>query len=343
MKLKNKYIIGIHAMFFEIDIIGEFVDSIKEAVKFADVENPQNITVELLFNMSEYFEKIDTKKITKNKLRKKFEIIANGLENETGIIVLPELYDDNKEAYTIADYRRDLNYNNCNEFNFIIWGESDCLMPRELFNTLETIKEYATDNNIHRFITTFAVRKMWDDSWKILEHSKFTNEPFYELSDPKSMTEPSSIRYTMTAEEMNKINDETTELDIKIIKYPKFDGSGLIISTDLLKNGVNIPHGCLMVGEDTGFMTSCMKMMGKEYIQFIICNILKVHNRTHPQKRNYVLDEPDLGTVHEKRTHSNTWYQDVYDLSKQNLGKLGESQERFATYNDYENKQKEKK
>lgn len=343
MKLKNKYIIGTHVMFYEIDIIGEFIDSIHSAIKFAEVENPENITVELLFNMSQYFEKIDTKKITRNKLKKRIREMAFKLENETGIWCEAEIYEMDDDAYTIADYRRDLNYENAEECDYIIWGESDCLMPRELFTSLEVIKEYANDNNIHRFITTFAVRKMWDDSWKVLEHSKFTNEPFYELADPKSMTEQSSIRYTMNAEEMNAINDESKELDLKVISYPKFDGSGLIISNDLLKAGANIPRGCLMVGEDTGFMLSCMQVMGKQYKQFVVGNILKVHNRTHPKKRNYVLDEPDLGTVHEKRTHSNTWYQHIYDLSKENLAKLEHSQERFKTYEDYESKIEEQK
>ena len=51
----------------------------------------------------------------------------------------------------------------------MIWGESDCLIPRE-FQCLETVKSYGVQNNIHKFITTFITRKMWDDSWKVLEH-----------------------------------------------------------------------------------------------------------------------------------------------------------------------------
>ena len=37
------------------------------------------------------------------------------------------------------------------------------------------------DNDIHRYITTFALRKMWDDSWKVLEHPEFTDKPYYDM------------------------------------------------------------------------------------------------------------------------------------------------------------------
>ena len=57
MKLKNKYIIGTHIMFFEIDMIGEQTTSLINAIK--TVDNPENITIDYYFNMSEYFEKID--------------------------------------------------------------------------------------------------------------------------------------------------------------------------------------------------------------------------------------------------------------------------------------------
>ena len=46
--------------------------------------------------------------------------------------------------------------------------------------------------------------------------------------------------------------------DIRIIKEPQFDGSCLVISSDLLKKGVNIPHckiGHLL--DDTSMMLSC--------------------------------------------------------------------------------------
>ena len=63
MKLNNKYIIGTHIMFYEIDMAEEHIQSINNALDLVD--NKENIHVDLLFNISEYFEKIDTSKISK--------------------------------------------------------------------------------------------------------------------------------------------------------------------------------------------------------------------------------------------------------------------------------------
>ena len=64
MNLKHKYIIGTHIMFYEIDMAEEHIQSIINAVN--RVANPENVTIDLLYNVSEYFEKIDTKVISKD-------------------------------------------------------------------------------------------------------------------------------------------------------------------------------------------------------------------------------------------------------------------------------------
>ena len=89
---------------------------------------------------------------------------------------------------------------------------------------------------------------------------------------------------------MNEINERYDELDLRILKKPHFDGSGLILSSDLIKNGVNIPQS--VVGhavDDTNMMKMCSLIMKDQYVQFIVKNILKVHNREHPKKRRYCL------------------------------------------------------
>ena len=279
MKLKNKYIIGTHIMFFEIDMIGEQTTSLINAIK--TVDNPENITIDYYFNMSEYFEKIDRNQISTFELK--------GLFNKTsGCKVVSKIY-EGKDPITMVDYRRDLNYNSCTKYDYVIWGESDMLVPKEMFQALEQIKDYANSQNIHKFVTTFAIRKMWDDHWKDLEHPDFTNAPYYE--DERAFQYPHSIRYTMSIDEMNEVNAKADSFDIRVLKQPKFDGSCLILSGDLLKNGVNIPH--CMIGhlhEDTSMMYSAYRIMGENYVQFVVKNILKVHNRNHPLKRLYALD-----------------------------------------------------
>ena len=178
MKLDKKYVIGTHVMFYEVEMISEFVESVYQAVH--QVDNKDNITVDFLFNFSEYFEKVDTNQISADEIKVKF---INQVEylRSTGVNVRYNFYEDNDNIYTIGSYRRDLNYNNCNDYDFIIWGESDCLVPLEIFNTLDTLSEYASQNNVNRYITTFATRKMWDESWGILEHNDFSNSKFYDM------------------------------------------------------------------------------------------------------------------------------------------------------------------
>ena len=53
MKIKNKYIIGTHIMFYEIEMVSEHIQSIINSVN--EVDNQENVSVDLFFNISEYF------------------------------------------------------------------------------------------------------------------------------------------------------------------------------------------------------------------------------------------------------------------------------------------------
>ena len=108
VKLKNKYVIGTHVMFFEIEMYKDFVDGMINLLE--DVENKENVTIDLCFNMTEMLEKIDYDKISENELLNKFFLGVDrlkgiGMEN---IVVNLKQKDD---FYIHADYRRDLNYN----------------------------------------------------------------------------------------------------------------------------------------------------------------------------------------------------------------------------------------
>ena len=222
---------------------------------------------------AEYFESIDTDQIKKTELTAKFlDIIDDLKDNEYPIT--HKIY-FNKKPYSIGSYGRDLNDEGCEDNDFIIWGETDMLFPKEMFQSIEAVSEYAKQQNIHRYCLTFATRKMWGDDWKVLEHNNFTNNRFTEMHDNLWQNDPSSIWYTMSIEEMNKINDIVEDFDINIIDYPRFEGSGLVISTDLIQNGINIPRAVWACGEDTAFQNLTMRMMGKNFRQFVVKNILK--------------------------------------------------------------------
>ena len=331
MVLKNKYIIGTHVMFYEIEALKDFVQSYKNAID--EVENKENVTFELFFNMSEYFESIDTDQIKKTELTAKFLDIINDLKDNEYPITHKIYF--NKKPYSIGSYRRDLNDEGCEDNDFIIWGETDMLFPKEMFQSIEAVSEYAKQQNIHRYCLTFATRKMWGDDWKVLEHNNFTNNRFTEMHDNLWQNDPSSIWYTMSIEEMNKINDIVEDFDINIIDYPRFDGSGLVISTDLIQNGINIPRAVWACGEDTAFQNMIKIIMGKSYRQFIIKNILKVHNRNHPHKREYVKGEGSMkGESVKLKRNTNQKWQTVHKLSESNLYNLGPNQNRFNKFND---------
>ena len=65
-KLNKKYVIGTHIMFFEIEMYKDFIDGLINLLE--TVENKENITIDLCFNMNEILEKIDKKQIDEGQL-----------------------------------------------------------------------------------------------------------------------------------------------------------------------------------------------------------------------------------------------------------------------------------
>jgi len=61
IELKNKFAIGCHMQWFEVEIAGFYIESVKNALK--NLENRGNVVVDVMINTSQYLEKIDTSKI----------------------------------------------------------------------------------------------------------------------------------------------------------------------------------------------------------------------------------------------------------------------------------------
>ena len=222
--------------------------------------------------------------------------------------------------HTIADYRRLFNTNYCDQVDVLIWGESDALLPKQMFGILDNLHQMSLQNNNPKYLSFFGMCKMWDDSWKTLEHPDFTDKPFYDKPEQFKPDHWWSLRYTMTKDEMNKINDKTDELDVKIMPQHKFNGCGLVISSEVIKAGVNIPKSVFFVHEDSAFMWMTNKVLGN-IPQYVIKNILLVHNRNHPNKRMYIKDERKDGTMNEKR-RSNDWYVKANQMCEENYRNL---------------------
>ena len=165
-KLTNKYVIGTHVMWFEIEMFEDFVDGLINLLE--TVENKENVTIDLCFNLLQHFEKIDEDIVDEEYLTVQFFDGVRRIE-DLGYEVVTNVVDGD-EFYFHADYRRDLNYNYCKKVDYVMWGETDSFFPKEAFDVIETLSKYTTEQNIHRYLLSFSDRKMWDASWDPLVH-----------------------------------------------------------------------------------------------------------------------------------------------------------------------------
>jgi hypothetical protein len=305
MKLNNKFAIGCLVQWYEIEMIEEYIQSVRNSLELVD--NKENVILDFVLVTNQDLEKISDE-MTMEQIEAKF------------ISLLPISsrikYRVTDKLYTIADYRRNFNEYYCDKVDVLMWGETDSLIPRQTFQILDNLHSQVK-NTTPKYVSFFSTCKMWDDSWKVLEHPEFTDKPFYDSpEDFKPDEHWWSLRYTMSIEEMNKFNDKVEDLDIRVLNQHKFNGCGLVISSEVIKSGVNIPKSSFFIHEDTAFMIILQKLLGM-IPQYVVKNILLIHNRNHPKKRMYVKGEREDGTMNEKR-RSNDWYVKANKMSEQN-------------------------
>lgn len=319
VRIKNKFAIGCLVQWYEIEMVGEYLQSVKNALDV--IENKENVIVDLYFNMTTSLESIDEKQYTMQEINRRFNDIEKDLINfgitlniqRLGGIMLHE----REKIYTIADYRREFNSKYCDEVDVLMWGESDSLIPRQTFEILDNLHSGVKDTT-PKYVSFFATCKMWDKSWEVLEHPEFTVKPFIDMStvDTKNWW---SLRYNMNIDEMNSFNDKVDDLDIKILNEYKFNGCGLVISSDVIKSGVNIPKSAFFIHEDTAFQFQLQRFFQGQIPQYLIKNILLVHNRKHIKKRSYIMGEDgvELGDVTSGRK-KHEWYRKASEMSHHN-------------------------
>jgi hypothetical protein len=328
INLKKKYVIGVHVMFFEIEIFKEYIDGLINLLE--GVENKENVTLDFCFNTSEHIEKIDTDKISKEALVGQFK---EGISRLQHTLAMPNInfwiHDTSDGFYYHADYRRDLNYKYCKKVDYVMWGETDSFFPKEALNAIESLSQYTDSQNIHRYIMSFADRKMWDSSWDPLVHPKFLDHTF--IDDDKGHLNPNQAKSPMSIEKMNLINSESDEFDFNYITEPKISGSCLVLSADLIKSGVNIPL-CLIYNDDEGLSIMAKKILKEKFLQFVCKNILHVHARRHPKKRLYILEE---NNPHAFADRKNNAFQKFKSLSQANINSLINGEDKFYEYKDF--------
>lgn len=308
---KTSFAIGCLVQWYESDIIEEYLSTLRKAIN----------------NYSDVFVYSEINIATNEELEKPISPAVH----EECILKIKQAcrkykfgFKESKKLITIADYRREFNTRLCNNVDVLIWGESDMLVPSQMFDALNILH-----NNVStpKYLATFGICKMWDDSWKMLEHPKFTDKPFIE-NDYDNWW---SVKYTMSAKEMEDINKGVEDLGVVKLPQHKFNGCGLVISSEVIKAGVNIPKSVFFVHEDTAFMLMTQKVLGN-IPQYSIRNLLVVHNRNHPDKRNNILGE--IGDTMNKMRRSNDWYVKANRYSEENCYNLFNPNYKSKTWTD---------
>ena len=317
--MKTKFAIGCLVQWYECDIIEEYVESLKDAIKNYEGE----IITDFTIITNEDLEKC----ISAEKKNECIEKIGN-------ILLDFENVRFNNNLYTIADYRREFNETYCDKVDVIMWGETDALIPNQTFIVLNNLHQTSLQNNNPKYLAFFGTCKMWDNSWEQLEHPDFTDKPFYDKPEQFKPDHWWSLRYTMSKKEMDIINNKTEELDIRILSQHKFNGCGLVISSEVIRSGVNIPKSVFFTHEDTSLMFMTNKVLGN-IPQYVIKNILLVHNRKHNNKRRYVRGE--TGDTMQSQRESNNWYSKAHSMSEKNCYNIFNPNYKPYTWDDVRN------
>ncbi len=259
----NKLLCTMHIMWYESKMINETLDSIQLAID----NSIQPVDVIICLNSQTYIEKPDPG-CTPIAM---FDEFKNHPVLENATIIHKT---DSDEFYNIGDWARDI-YGPNYDYKYIIWGESDCLIPEDYFFLLQNIE---ID---HPHTISLANRKMWDTTWDEIEHPFIQQIPRTgPIEEPQRNTpEPYGVGHYISLEQLNEFNKQYDPILIKL-NTPKIDGCMTAVS-----RGFKTPF--IAPGLHLGGHDFYMELFMKKYNipQYHISTRLKGHNCTHPLKR----------------------------------------------------------
>lgn len=296
--MKTKFAIGCLVQWYEMKILPDYIDTLLAAV---DMYDKDEVLIDFKLVVNQELEQIDQPDRMPslveefNQQMKRFSTYNHSVEIDETLT-------------TIADYRREFNIKYCELVDVLVWGETDMLVPKQAFLALNNLHQNV---NTPKYLATFGICKMWDETWKVLEHPEFTDKQHSDSKDDWW-----GLNYDMTKEEMYTFNDKVEELEVTIVHPHKFNGCGLVISSEVVRSGVNIPHSAFFIHEDTAMMLMTQKVLGN-IPQYHFRNILMVHNRKHLAKRSYIKGE--VGTTVGQKRNSNKWYVAANKMCEQNV------------------------
>ena len=292
---------GCLVQWYEIDMFEEYLDSLVKSIG----EQKDKVKIDMCLVTNQDLEKVSDEVDMLTYVMEKYVRLCNQYKLKDYDIT----YSTKDELYTIADYRRDFNEKYSELVDILFWGESDMLVPSQAMESIISLHEAVKDQT-PKWVGFFSTCKMWDDSWKPLEHPKLTDLP----RDAHAWY---GTRCYMGYDKMEEINSETESPHIESTYDYKFNGCGLVMSSELVRSGVNIPKCVFFTHEDTALMNKMLTLFGNNQIPlYIVKNILLVHNREHPKKRKYVQDE--VGDDINEQRKSNDWYKVASEMSKLN-------------------------
>ena len=251
-----KLIYGIHIMWYEVGLLQEHFESLRQAVKHT------NLPVEIVVcaNKQTYIEKPDTDDVMSNFT----DTLNNILSTFDNVYVYYKTDEDS--FYNIGDFRREL----IAEDSYVIWGETDCLIPKNYFGILESLSNEESFNHPH--VVTLSSRKMWDSTWIIVEHMELREQLEAEVGKPFHHND------YITQDQLDEFNDK---FEVLIEKTPlvKLDGALVALRSGLPKL---IPDDMHFARED--YIAQCVLNL-HSIPQYHLLSVMKGHNYKHPNKR----------------------------------------------------------
>jgi hypothetical protein len=258
----KKILYHLHIMWYETDLVNETLDSLLLAIN-----STKNATVDIkiCYNYQTYLEIPDVTDVKKLFDKVNLHPIFNN--SLIDIKISEKTMHDN--FYNIADWRRD-NYGD--DYDYYVWGESDCLVPACFFTNISRI------DYLNPHVVSYSQRKMWDESWLEVEHELLKPIPYdYNME----LIKPLGQHYYMSIEEMNNFNS-IFPINVVSLKNVKIDGNMTALSKGLPTP--IIPIEMHFIHEDLALQLLLQK---NNICQLHFPYQIKVHNRMHPLKRVY--------------------------------------------------------
>lgn len=280
--MHNKILYTLHIMWYESKILNETLDSVQSAIDNSTI--PVDIIVCL--NSQTYVEKPEDGFIPTEMFN---EFINHPALKNASIVYKT----DSDEFYNIGDWRRDI-YGPNYDYKYIVWGESDCLVPEDYFFLLDNI------NIDHPHFVSLSERKMWDHTWDEVEHVWI--KPYPRNGPPvrpEQAPHPFNCADYITLDELNEFNRQFDPILIKL-ETIKLNGNMTALSKDL-------PYPFLPLDLHFAREDYCVEMFFKKkrIPQYHLTTRLKGHNQVHPDKRIGTLNQrnDDVYKAYEKQAY----------------------------------------